>query len=212
MVIYTLTNNVTGDFYIGKTVKTAEQRSITHQRDARSRPNYCPRLYNAMNKYHPENFRVSVVTEHNSEAELNQAEIDTITQLSPAYNIAKGGSGGWIHDQTGNRWKVKDSSRMGQAHKGKKRPEALVRLISGGNNYQSTHTIHTPWGSFDTYREATDAAKELRAKGAKNVVTDVATLQRYCTQELVLNKEGRRTFPEWRGKNTRELGFFRSKK
>lgn len=65
---------------------------------------------------------------------------------------------------------------------------------------------------FDTWREATTAAKKLRAAGRKDVVTDVNTLCRYCCEDLQLSIEGRRTYTGWRSKNTIQLGFYLEKK
>lgn len=208
MIIYQITNTKTDDFYIGKTTKSAETRWYFHQKDCEYNRSPSSHLYNAIRKYGVEHFVVSVIDECSSLDELNTREIEWIATLHPAYNIAKGGDGGWIHDQTGNRWKVKDSSRMGKAWKDRKRPREIVQMIAGTNNYQSTHFIDTPWGTFSTWKEAVDQAKLLREQGNYLVVTDVATLRTYC-EGRTLNVEGRRTQKEWRGKHTKDLGFGR---
>lgn len=49
--------------------------------------------------------------------------------------------------------------------------------------------------------------KELRLGGNKNVITDGATLRKYCTNNTFLSPNGRRTPKEWCGKYTLDLGF-----
>ncbi len=72
---------------------------------------------------------------------------------------------------------------------------------------------YTPWGKFETYRAALTEAKRLRKEEKrKDVISDGETLRKYCESCIVLNKNGRRTFPEWRGKDTTQLGFYRKKK
>lgn len=92
MFIYKLTNTITGDFYIGKTIKTPEQRFIKHK--SSSKHNSQTYLHRAMRKYGFENFQISVLTESNNLIELNNLEISYISNLSPTYNMTSGGDGG----------------------------------------------------------------------------------------------------------------------
>lgn len=207
MVIYKLTNIVTGEIYIGKTKNQLEKRWYQHKKDCQYGRNPNSRLYHAMRKYGADNFTKTVMAECTSLEELNAAEIQLIKEHSPQYNIAKGGNGGWINDQTGKRWKVKDTSRMGVHLIGKAKSAGMKQKISGANNYQSSEIVITPWGEFFTYAAAIDKAKLLRSKGHLDVVTDRPTLRRYCEADITLNDQGRRTFKEWRGRNTKEIGF-----
>ena len=114
------------------------------------------------------------------------------------------GDGGLIGDgQKGKTWKIKDTSRM-------KGPKDLSKVtyekVSSGNNYQSKHLIKTPWGTFETWLDATEAAKVEREKGNLYVVTDRSVLKGYC-QGKALSETGRRTIKDWRGKHTHNLGF-----
>lgn len=134
----------------------------------------------------------------------NIVESDEFANLVPEQ-----GSGGWINDQTGKKWKVKDSSKMGKSFRelSSSQREKIVERTRGRHNYQSKWNINTPWGQFYTWRDAVETAKRLRDNGRKDVVTDIATLRKYCSEDLVLNPKGRRTFPKWRGRSTREIGF-----
>lgn len=114
------------------------------------------------------------------------------------------GDGGLIGEgQKGKTWKIKDTSKM----KGPKdRSKVDTTNISGGNNYQSTHFIKTPWGVFETWQDASKAARKERENGNQCVVTDVDSLKRYC-KGIQLSEAGRRTIKNWRGKHTHDLGF-----
>lgn len=204
-MIYLITNTLTNDTYVGKTINTVEQRWRGHCYSAKY--GSTTHLHRAIRKYGEVSFRIDILEE--SPYNINESEIHWIAKLNPKYNMTKGGDGGWINDQTGKTWKVEDSSRMGgyftsgRVHKS----EAWINSTTGGNNYQCNYIITTPWGEFDTWKDATDSAKELRKQGRKDVVTDGKTLKQYCMENTYLNPEGRRTFPEWRGKNTHDIGF-----
>lgn len=205
MYVYEITNLINGKSYIGKTTQPIEKRWYQHCKNAEyGKDTY---LYRAIRKYGVESFEIMIVEE--VVGDLNVRERHWISCKSPAYNMTEGGDGGAIHNQLGNRWKVKDSSRMGHAWRGKRRPQEIVEKFSGGNNYQSTHYIHTPWGVFETWNEALAEAKNLRlTSGRKDVITDKDTLRKYCTNNVLLNAEGRRTFPAWRGRYTKDIGFY----
>jgi len=204
MYVYKIENKINGDFYIGKTKNSIQYRWSQHKGDHKRM--YKSKLYNAFSKYGIENFEIYSIETCKNLSHLDEREIYWIEVLEPAYNIAKGGTGGWIYDQTGKTWKIKDTSRM-------KKPKTVTdkviegrKKLSGGNNYQSKFYIHTPWGIFETWKDAETEAKRLRSLGVKEVIT--VALRRYCMNDIILNSEGRRTPAAWRGKSTRELGFF----
>lgn len=208
MFIYQITNKINGKRYVGKTSKkTIQDRWKTHLSDSK-RSN--TKLYNAIKKYGGENFSIDVFeqTGNVSREKLNERERYWIEVLEPEYNMTKGGDGGWINDQTGKRWKIKDTSNM----RGKKTVTDKViegrKKISSKNNYQSKYKIFTPWGCFYTWNDVIIKAKQLKQSGYNKVICNVKTLQIYCLDNVLLNKEGRRTVPEWRGKFTKDLGFY----
>lgn len=204
MHIYVIENTLNGDFYIGRTKNSLETRFSQHKGDYKR--NYNSKLYNAFHKYGKENFIIYSMEQVPCEELLDEREIYWIKVLEPKYNITRGGTGGHIHDQTGKHWKIKDTSRM----KGKKTITDKViegrKKLAGGHNYQSIYYIHTPWGTFETWKAAHEAAKAL--KGKQPVLTDKGSIQKYCLSNIKLNSEGRRTPKEWRGKYTKDLGFF----
>lgn len=205
-MIYRITNVVTGDFYIGKTKNTVEKRWCMHKRNAGR--GIETHFYRSIRKYGVENFKVDILEDCDSICD-NEKEKYWIKKLKPQYNMTAGGDGGWIKDQTGNHWKVRDASKMGRAwREGKQREVIDYKQISDGNNYQSKYYIFTPWGKYETWKRACSEAKKLKKQGKDDVITDVATLRKYCKEDIILSNEGRRTYPDWRGKSTKQLGFF----
>lgn len=91
MYVYKITNNVTGDFYIGKTVKTIKSRMMGHKQTYKKEDTY---LYRAMRKYGFENFTIEELVECDSKESLNDEEIRHIREMLPKYNMTKGGDGG----------------------------------------------------------------------------------------------------------------------
>ena len=139
--------------------------------------------------------------------------LNIVESVDYANLIEERADGGWIHDQTGNTWKVKDSTKMGITFKsGRNHSEKWKDAVTGGNNYQCHHYIFTPWGKFDTITEAVNAAKQHKLGGRNDVVTDRTTLTKYCKSNIMLASDGRRTHPAWRGQWTTELGFYMESK
>ena len=95
MIIYKITNKITGKVYIGKTVQLLEKRIKGHLR-------YCiegksTKLTNSINKYKWENFEVIVLEQVDRLEELNQREIYWITEYDSyenGLNSTLGGDGG----------------------------------------------------------------------------------------------------------------------
>ena len=96
MLIYMIENILNGKFYIGKTVKTVQDRFKQHIRCAKYGINR--KLYDAMNHYGIDKFVFYVIEDNiQSEDVLNEREIYWITKLNAienGYNMAEGGQGG----------------------------------------------------------------------------------------------------------------------
>lgn len=208
----------TGLFYLCKTTSDAKQSPYEYKGSGK----YWLRHI----KKHKSFIITCVVGEYDTKEELKQRGV----LLSKQLNIVESkqwanltpeqGDGGWISDQTGKHWKVSRQGCENMCHSRllhrdkylKAHKEKLLPQISGGNNYQSKYYIYTPWGVFETYREATTKAKQLRKEGRIGVVTDGTTLRKYCESSILLNEHGRRTYPRWRGRYTKEIGFFKERK
>lgn len=91
--IYIVTNTVTGEQYVGQTRQKAARRWKTHVNTANSKVTHKYKLSKAIIEYGRDAFEFKEVFSAFDSAALNLAEINFIAELSPAYNIAKGGAG-----------------------------------------------------------------------------------------------------------------------
>lgn len=205
--IYMITNKITGDRYIGKSSQL-KSRLYKHAYKAITENSHLPMCV-AIREHGVDNFITTII---DTEA-TDEREIYWIDKIKPEYNIAKGGMGGWINDQTGKRWKIKDTSKMGKARTGVPLSDEAKVKISSGQNYQSMYYIHTPWGVFETWKDASNGAKERRRQGnmSTRVFTDVATIKLYC-EEGTASCDKKRSRIRWHNKTAKELGFYLVKK
>lgn len=100
--IYCITNIINNKQYVGKTINTIEERFKEHCRDSRkTRCNKRP-LYNAMNKYGIENFKIEELEYIEDDKLLAEREIYWIKELNTyghnGYNASKGGDGKILYD------------------------------------------------------------------------------------------------------------------
>lgn len=90
-VIYRVTNQINGNFYIGQTKMRLGSRWSKHKQDARNGKGWV--LASAIRKYGCEAFVVDVLEEQEDKDALNQAEIRLIAAMKPEYNSCAGGGG-----------------------------------------------------------------------------------------------------------------------
>ena len=100
--IYCITNSINNKKYIGKTVKTIEERFKQHCSEyTKERCNKRP-LYTAMKKYGIQNFSISCLESVTNVNELSDREIYWIKKLNTyghnGYNATKGGDGSIVYD------------------------------------------------------------------------------------------------------------------
>ena len=100
--IYCITNLINGKQYVGKTTNTIEERFKEHCRDSRKeRCNKRP-LYDAMNKYGVENFKIEELEQIDDPTLLSDREKYWIKELNTwgrtGYNASKGGDGKVLYD------------------------------------------------------------------------------------------------------------------
>lgn len=100
--IYCITNLLNNKRYVGKTTQTPEERFKEHCEDS-NKPRYNKRpLYDAMNKYGLENFKVETLEYVEDDSLLSDKEIYWIQELntfgSNGYNASRGGDGKILYD------------------------------------------------------------------------------------------------------------------
>lgn len=89
MYLYKITNRLTGEFYIGQTIKPPDYRFRKHRELAVRGGGYF--LHTAMRRYGVDSFDLEVIMECQTRDELNEQEIKFIEELKPVYNICPGG-------------------------------------------------------------------------------------------------------------------------
>lgn len=92
MVIYSITNKVNNKTYVGKTIKSVDERFNAHINTAKYGSQ--SHLHRAIRKYGKNNFIVSILEDNIlSEVTLTEREIFWINKLNPEYNMTLGGEG-----------------------------------------------------------------------------------------------------------------------
>lgn len=113
-----------------------------------------------------------VIGEYDTKEDLKEAG----TILSEKYDIVKStqwanlvpeqGDGGWIHDQTGNTWKVKDPSKMGKHTNqwmnddGTRQLQSSLRMKKHNPSFNTPKTEKQIQSSKNASRIATEASKK----------------------------------------------------
>jgi len=141
MLIYKITNKITGKFYIGQTTQLLSERWRRHCFPS----SRCSYISNAKKKYGKENFEIKTLLIVDSQKELDRLEIHWIKKfntLAPnGYNLLIGGKGGKLSEATkvkmskiqkGRKHSEETKKRLSEAHKGKKLSTAHKKRISEG--------------------------------------------------------------------------------
>jgi group I intron endonuclease len=148
--IYRIDNLENGKFYIGQTIQTLRRRWNDHVSDTNNLSDEMV-IHLAMRKYGTDAFTMEAIhtieceTKEELKKQLNELEIQTIEQLKPDYNVAKGGLGhtgvtiprfGSDNHFYGKRHTEEAKKRISEASKGRclgiKLPEETKRKISEG--------------------------------------------------------------------------------
>ena len=133
-VIYKITNTTNGDFYIGKTKRSVEQRFTEHLR-----PSGQSYLNNAVRYYGADSFVVETIEETSDN--LDDREKYWISKLSPQYNMTEGGEGGLTRIVP---WTPERRAKISKLHKGRKlTKEHKAKIARYGADNGMTGKKHT---------------------------------------------------------------------
>lgn len=115
--IYCITNLINNKRYVGKTTQSIEERFKQHCRDSRKGKYKNRPLYDAMNKYGVENFKIECLEKVEDSSILSEREIYWIHELnsygSNGYNATEGGDGTILYDYK----EIVDLARLGYTSK-----------------------------------------------------------------------------------------------
>jgi len=159
MYIYSITNKVNGNQYVGKTVETVERRWKQHKKSIDLLD--CV-IYRAMRKYGLDNFFIETIEKVDGDNELLLEReihwIKTLDTYKNGYNMTKGGEGtvGYKHnDET--KQKLRESRKgkthdeetkrkMSETRKGKPKSKEWSRKIGEAQMGEKNHRWgKTPW-------------------------------------------------------------------
>lgn len=125
MIIYKVTNKKSGNVYIGQTVKSLEERKHNHFLSSLSK-NSKSKFHKAIKSYGIDNFNWEVVDTAKTKDELNQKEIQYISEynsIEDGYNMIEGGTGGY------NEFAVKaNMKRKGKSRIDFMKPESIHKM------------------------------------------------------------------------------------
>lgn len=114
MIVYLVTNKLTGEKYVGCTVKSLKYRIIQHTCFSKIKSRFYQKITEAINKYGIESFLFEEIDSASSKEELLEKERYYISIIRPEYNITGGGSGAYkrkCSDETKNKIREKAIGR-----------------------------------------------------------------------------------------------------
>lgn len=162
-ILYLITNKINGKQYVGQTTVSLESRWTNHLKRAQYNPQHSA-LSQAINKYGSHNFSLETISQHDSQEELDAAEIEAIkiyNSLSPTgYNLQTGGSNGkpseetrrkMAESMTGFKHSEDTKQLLREKATGRKLSEEHKRKISEGLMGKYTHN--------ERQRDALDVAR-----------------------------------------------------
>jgi group I intron endonuclease len=139
MIIYKITNKINGNFYIGQTIKSKEERFQRHKYDVSY--NSKTHLHSAMRKYGFNNFIIEEIENQIPQEKLNEREIFWIKELNPPYNMTDGGEGcnplkspNWIKSMKEHHKNRLRETYASYGMKGKKQSQKFHEAIKESNS------------------------------------------------------------------------------
>lgn len=179
-MIYKVENLINGKIYIGKTIRTLNERKLEHINRMSHRKSY---FHNALKKYGPSAFRWQIVEKDKDELELNVLEQHYIqyykTKYPNGYNLTSGGEGVIGYVMTRRHRENLSKSMMGEKNHrfGKPLSKKHKRKISEANKGKSKNKGKAPWNKGIKMKSSTPEVLEKRRKST-------------CKQFILISPEG----------------------
>jgi group I intron endonuclease len=185
MLIYKITNLITGKFYIGQTRMPLKRRWAVHKASKRTSP-----LTSSIKKYGVDNFKIEEICKASSQDELNRLEVYYISSyksLYPlGYNLSKGGYSGsgviaWNKGKTGLK-APKSAFEKGhktwnkgipQLSEETRRKQSLAKL--GKHISPDTEFKRGITSAFKGHKHTTESLKKISDNGNRRTIMCVNT-------------------------------------
>lgn len=162
MIIYRVTNKLTGDCYIGQTARSLEARWKQHCRETG-----CIYLSNAIQKYGKDAFSLDIIAKYDNLEDLNNAEeyyIAWYNSLRPnGYNLRPGGKNQLAASET--KLKMSKSHMGNTCRKGIPHTTETKQKISAslkGNTNQGPLTDERKFKMAEGRRKSIKSRKEIK--------------------------------------------------
>jgi group I intron endonuclease len=190
--VYKVTNILTGEFYIGSSIRIKNRWSSQLSEQKHQRKFSCPLLYAAMSEYGIENFKVEIIEECEPvKAVLFEREQYYLDLLKPAYNkvlSAKGVQPDW----NGAHHTKEAKANMSKVHKElrAKAKEERGGWVSpeGIEIAKEKRNAHFTPERRQQYCEETTRARDMAEKARKDAADKVA--QEFLPMILELQQAG----------------------
>ena len=142
--IYKIVNDINDKVYIGKTEKTIEKRFKEHIHDSKRRRKEHRPLYNAMNKYGIEHFKIFPIEKVNREkaSEREKYWIKKYNSCEVGYNATLGGDGKSFLDYK-KILKLYDTTKLNQKEIAEKCNCSVDSVRTIVNSYRENVNWHT---------------------------------------------------------------------
>lgn len=128
MLVYKITNKISGKVYIGQTNRSIEDRWREHCKPALKTRSY---LSAAIQKYGKDNFDIEILGTSNTQDELDKLENELIKSnnaMHPnGYNLREGGSGGRLSEEAKEKVRKANLGRV----KGEETRKKLSKVNTG---------------------------------------------------------------------------------
>ena len=175
MLIYCITNLLSGKKYVGQTVQTIEKRFSRHCWNSTLQRAAMP-ISLAIKKYGKENFKIELLCECFTQEELNEMEIyHTInigTFCPSGYNLRAGSGKGFLSEET--------KKKIGDANRGSRRSEDAKKNMSNAHKGIKLSEEHKV-----SLKKALTASNKSRAKTYKFVspigdIVEFTNMNEFC--------------------------------
>jgi len=154
--LYKIVNKINGHCYVGMTKQLIETRFSQHKDCARNSTKKTI-FYDAMRSYGCENFEILLVGTFDDKESCGKAEISTIESIG-YYNMAKGGSGGFVVPNK-EEWREK----LSISRKGRKPAQGMSHTEENKELFSEVSKAY--WATQETYDW--EEIKHLTHKEAK---------------------------------------------
>jgi group I intron endonuclease len=180
MIIYKVTNNISGKVYIGQTFRSLNTRKWQHISD-RHRNRDFSYFHQALNKYGPENFTWEVLEHCDSKEELDEMEFHYIKQynsLRPSgYNLTLGGDG-----RVGTVMSEESKLRISINKKGKK-----LNIDAEERKRRSLHISGVNNPCFKFLGKAHNQEKKFRIETPIGDILIISGLRNFCRSNSLIH-------------------------